>query len=285
LRRRRLRARRTAFAAGVLSRRVTLLRLHLQAPLPRPLLPPAGVVRVIAAPLDLPEALLSRLAATLSPDEAGRAARFATQALRDHFTAGRGLLRALLSLATGTPAQDLRFDYGPEGKPRLAQPAPSGACEDAGQVSFNASHSKGVLLFALARSLEVGVDLERVQPRSLVEISDRFFHPDEAAWVRSLPEPLQREGFFSVWSAKEAFIKCTGKGLSQGLASFKYRCGPRGPEELVLTGGDDPARYSFVPLEGPPGFRSALVAAGRLEAVEQYAPASSAQALSSSLWG
>ena len=253
--------------------------------LPGPLLPPEGVVRVVAAPLDLPPAVLSRLAPTLSPDEQARAARFVTQGLRDHFTAGRGLLRALLGLATGRAAGSLVFDYGPEGKPRLA---PGNATAvDGTPIAFNASHSKCVILVAIARGVEVGVDVEHVQPRSLIEIADRFFHPDEAAWVRSLPEAGQREGFFSVWSAKEAFIKCTGKGLAQGLSSFKFRCGPRGPEALQWVDGEPAAgtRFAFFPLAGPEGFKSALVADGSVRAVEQHSLPSTAEGLRGTLWG
>jgi phosphopantetheinyl transferase len=177
----------------------------------------------------------------------------------------------------------LVFDYGPEGKPRLA--AQSALAADGAVVSFNASHSHGVILLALARGLEVGVDVEYVQPRSLIEIADRFFHPEEAAWVRSLPEAGQRQGFFAVWSAKEAFIKCTGKGLAQGLSSFKYRCGDRGPEALAWVEGDDAARYAFFPLEGPEGFRSALVAGGSVLRVEEHALPSTAEGLRGTLWG
>ena len=255
----------------------------MDALLPRPLLPPEGVVRVVAAPLDLPPEILARLAPTLSADEQARAARFVTQTLRDHFTAGRGLLRALLGLATGRAPDSLGFDYGPEGKPRLA--LGSATAVDGSPVSFNASHSKGVILVALARGVEVGVDVEHVQPRSLIEIADRFFHPDEAAWVRALPEDEQREGFFSVWSAKEAFIKCTGKGLSQGLASFKFRCGPRGPEALQWVEGHPAERFAFYPLAGPVGFKSALVADGSVRAVEEHALPSTAEGLRGTLWG
>ena len=250
--------------------------------LPRPLLPPEGVVCVVAARLDLPPEILAAISVTLAPDEQERAARFVTQTLRDHFTAGRGLLRALLGLATGRAPADLAFDYGPEGKPRLAPG--SAAALDGSPVSFNASHSKGVILVALARGLEVGIDLEHVQLRSHVEIADRFFHPDEAAWVRALPEEAQREGFFSVWSAKEAFIKCTGKGLSQGLSSFKFRCGPQGPEALGWIEGEPVEKYYFTPLAGPEGFKSALVADGRVGRVEQLALPSTVEGLRRTLW-
>ena len=244
-------------------------------------------MRVIAAPLILPPEIQEQLASTLSPDEQVRAARFATKALRDHFTAGRGLLRALLGLATGRAPASLAFDYGPEGKPRLGPG--SATTLDGAPISFNASHSKGVILVAIAGGVEVGVDVEHIQPRSLIEIADRFFHPDEAVWVRSLPEVAQREGFFSVWSAKEAFIKCTGKGLAQGLASFKFRCGARGPEALEwvhgLESGTDVARFAFFALEGPEGFKSALVADGSVRAVEQHSLLSTAEGLKGSLWG
>jgi phosphopantetheinyl transferase len=49
-------------------------------------------------------------------------------------------------------------------------------------------------------------------------IMDRYFHPDEAAAWRALDETRRAEGFFVLWSAREAAMKCCGLGLAKGLS-------------------------------------------------------------------
>ena len=69
--------------------------------------------------------------------------------------------------------------HGPHGKPEL---------EPAGPVRFNFSRSGSFGLLAVTRGRDVGVDVERVEPRrALGLIADRLFDADEAAELRSLP--------------------------------------------------------------------------------------------------
>lgn len=221
----------------------------------------AGEVLLVCAPLDLPAPLLASLRLTLDPEERARADRFYTAELQGRFTAGRGLLRRLLGEATATAPAALRFRYGHQGKPELDPAGPGGGAG----VSFNASHSQGLALFALARGVVLGVDVEAIRGRRSDEVADRFFHPDESAWLRSLPDAARQESFYAIWCAKEAFIKATGNGLSQGLASFKFALGPAGPERLGWTADEPggPDRWALHVLDPAEEFRAALVTEGR----------------------
>ena len=216
---------------------------------------------LVCAPLDLPAPLVAVLRETLDPEERARAARFYTAELQDRFTAGRGLLRRLLGEATFVQPAALRFRYGHQGKPELAPDGPGGGAG----VTFNVSHSQGLALFALARGVAIGVDIEAVRGRRSDEVANRFFHPDESAWLRTLPEESRREAFYAIWCAKEAFIKATGNGLSQGLASFSFALGREGPQRLgwLRDQPDGPARWELHPLDPAAGFRAALVIEGR----------------------
>jgi len=245
-----------------------------------PILPAPDEVLLVSAAIDLPAARLAGLRATFSPHERKRDARFATSELRDRWSAGRGLLRELLAAALGADPARLKFRYGAHGKPEL-EPASAPAPRDGGPpLTFNVSHSQGRALYALARGREVGVDLEGIRERRSDGVANRFFAPAESAALRAIADEAdRRRAFFFVWSAKEAFIKATGAGLSQSMSSFVFelaRVGAppgSGPDEArsllapvaVRSHRDDAQahqRWSVHPVSPAGGFSGALVAEG-----------------------
>lgn len=235
------------------------LALDPAAPLlPSALAPGEGEVVLVAAALDWPERQRAALWALLDPDERQRAEAFYTQRLRDRQAAGRGLLRLLLGAALGRDPASLRLVAGEHGKPALE--AGGGPA-----LAFNVSHSQGLGLYGFAREGALGVDVEAILPRHTDEVADRFFAPGEAAALRRLPEEARRDAFFGIWCCKEAFIKATGKGLAEGLSTFEFALGERGPARLAWRQGepDAPTRWSVHLLDPAPGFRAALVSDGR----------------------
>ena len=51
--------------------------------------------------------------------------------------------------------------------------------------------------------------------------------PDEAEALRQLPTPMQPSAFFRAWVRKEAYLKATGAGLSNGLDAIRVPIGPQ----------------------------------------------------------
>lgn len=99
---------------------------------------------------------LPRLWDCLAADERVRAERFHRVRDRDRFVAGRGALRVLLASYCDTRPELLRFGYGPQGKPGLA--------DAESPLRFNVAHSGDLAIIAVAHGREVGVDIERVPP-------------------------------------------------------------------------------------------------------------------------
>lgn len=98
---------------------------------------------------------------------------------------------------------------GPFGKPYLA------ARE---RFFFNLSHSGKLAVCAVADQ-EVGIDVQ--QKRGLSQrIADRFFTAQEKLVLAQALPKEKEDLFYRIWSAKEAYIKLTGQGLGQGLATF-----------------------------------------------------------------
>ena len=129
----------------------------------------------------------------------------------------RDLVRSILAGYLDAKPEALTFVHGPHGKPEL---------ESAGTLRFNFTRSGSFGLLAVTRGRDVGVDVERVEPRrALGPIADRLFGADEAAELRSLPEARRTRRFFELWTQKEAYAKALGVGLTVPLDRLRP---PRG---------------------------------------------------------
>jgi 4'-phosphopantetheinyl transferase len=190
-------------------------------------------LHVWSASLELDGWSISSLERTLSGDELDRAERYRFAVDRRRFVAARGLLRLILGRYLGTPPEALSFRYGLYGKPSLAV-APGGT-----GLQFSVSHSSGLVLYAVARARQVGIDVERIRPlpeaQTLVE---QYFSAAEQAAFHALPREQQLPAFFRCWTRKEAFIKAKGQGLSLALDGFDVSIAPGEPARLLRVDGD-----------------------------------------------
>ncbi len=228
-------------------------------------LPPAIIklasdeVHVWRACLDVPPATIDCFLQTLSTDERTRADRFCFQSDREHFIAAHGILRAILERYVSRAPECLSFCYGSHGKPSLTG-------ESGGNtIRFNLSHSHSVALYAIARSREVGVDLEFIRrDLDFEQIAERFFSRRERTTLRALPMEMHQFAFFLCWTRKEAYIKARGEGLSLPLAAFDVSLTPGEPAALLSTrpDSDEARRWSLRELNLAPGFVAAVAVEG-----------------------
>lgn len=207
----------------------------------------------------------SVLGELLSDDERERARRFRFERDRGRFASRRALLRVVLGRACAVDPVRLQFAYGPQGKPRLV-----GA-----DLEFSASHSDGLAAFAVARGAEVGIDVERIRDDVDVDgLARRFFAPAEAEAIAARAEGERTRAFFACWTAKEAFVKAIGLGLSYPLDAFAVSFGERPSIEVV---GDpaESARWTLHTFDPGPGYAGAVVVSGArpLAAVRTLNPA------------
>jgi 4'-phosphopantetheinyl transferase len=145
-------------------------------------------------PRGLPAAERERAAAMRRPGAAG------------HWVAARWALRYVLARYLDEEPGAIELALDPQGKPRLAD-APE-------RLHFNLSHSGGLALVALCAELEVGVDLELVQPeRDAVALAERGLPVEDAATVQTAPEAERAMVFHQYWADLEARLKCLGVGL------------------------------------------------------------------------
>ena len=199
--------------------------------------PPASIVDVWCVPLDAPEFPHEAMAATLEPWERQRAARmrFGGRA----WASAHGARRVILASYLDVPAGALRFSAAESGKPRLAgQPG----------LEFSFARTDGLALLAVARNREVGVDVERENARTDIDLVAReFLPPGEAAALECTPPDRRRRAFFRAWARLEARLKLHGEGLT-GIT----------PESMRIRGAHVVVRS----LALRPGFAGAVAAAG-----------------------
>jgi len=223
-------------------------------PLQVPYALPDDEVHVWRATLPVAAPALPALRAVLLPEERARADRFYFEADRARYTIGRALTRLLIGRCLGVDPRALTFEYSRHDKPMLPGAAP---------LQFNVSHSGDIVLLALARSRELGVDVERIRPDfATMEIAERYFSAVECGELATLAGDARRDAFFACWSRKEAYIKARGDGLTLALDSFEVAFLPGATPRLIATRHDPPAvtRWSLRDLDVGPGYRGALVA-------------------------
>jgi 4'-phosphopantetheinyl transferase len=173
-----------------------------------------GQVQIWRVPLEQTPETLARFERCLAPDELARADRFRFASDRRRYVVARAALRTLLGPLLSLDAASVRFHYGAEGKPSLDAAHES-------NVQFNVAHSHELALVALARGSALGVDLEHWRElEDAQRIAQRFFSTQEVAALRAAPVAQKQALFFRIWTRKEAFIKATGRGLSQPLGAF-----------------------------------------------------------------
>lgn len=87
-------------------------------------------------------------------------------------------------------------------------------------VRFNISHSGALVVCAITKISDIGIDIEKINP---VQIEDFRHQMTAGEWmnVNSHDNPLLH--FYKYWTQKEAVLKADGKGLSVPLQSFEIR--------------------------------------------------------------
>ncbi|MBQ8762823.1 MAG: 4'-phosphopantetheinyl transferase superfamily protein [Clostridia bacterium] len=77
-------------------------------------------------------------------------------------------------------------------------------------VNFSISHSGDYVVCAVSKK-EIGVDVEKIRKIS-PDISKRFACKNELEYIKA-----HENGFFEIWTLKEAYFKCTGTGLGADI--------------------------------------------------------------------
>lgn len=184
-------------------------------------------VHLWETPLSIWEFELAHIGDALSPDERVYAAAFHNERARRQFVISRGMLRQLLSRYLDRPTADIQFETEGDGKPVLAGER---------GVEFNLSHSGEIVVYAVAASRPVGVDLEHLRPiPRAVELANRFLSPEESETIASAPQELRDREFLSSWVKREACAKARGTSIWRALESPRQSDAAAATEDGLYT--------------------------------------------------
>ena len=203
---------------------------------------------------DLDEAAIGAALGILSADERSRHDRLALARDRRDFAVARALLRRSLSEQGDRAPHEWTFTADPHGKPSLGR-------EDSTRtrLAFNVSHTSGLVACAMARDVDIGVDVERLDRRSnALALATRFFSSREAASLARCEPAERQKRFIETWTLKEAFVKAIGSGLQCPLHEFSFTFGD--PPELAFesTRRTRRALWWFALFEPSDGYRMAI---------------------------
>ena len=153
------------------------------------------------------------------------------------------ILKDVLSRYTDEP---IVFERGEHGKPYLKSVgADRCVCPF---PHFNVSHSGDLLVVAVSKNLEVGVDVEKIRElKDRDKLIARYFSPNEQKIFRDLPESEKTKSFFFAWTQKEAYLKFLGKGISVDLKKIEVQMDPK--EKPGLLKKSDSAFFHPFELE------------------------------------
>lgn len=189
----------------------------------------------------------------LSEDEHIKAQRFHFTLHRQRYIIGKAVVRHVLARYLDNDPAELRFQYGPFGKPELKRH---------GKIAthFNTTHAGDLLICAVGNT-PLGVDLEPVAlPLESKAIARMYFTPSEVEKLRVLPLPDQPLAFTRCWTRKEAFIKAIGAGLSYPLDSFEVTFAAHEPAGLLRVQDNDitTSQWSILEINTWPDYVGAI---------------------------
>ena len=104
------------------------------------------------------------------------------------------------------------------------------------KLFFNTAHSGNYALCVIS-NVEVGCDIEKIKEYNQ-RIATRFYSKGENNYIELSED--KNEMLYRIWTLKESYLKCIGKGLALPLNSFELFAKD---EEIVVKGKDN---YSFI---------------------------------------
>lgn len=208
------------------------------------------------------DSVVEQTVSVLSVDERSKFEKFVFARDRRDYALAHALLRSALARYVVVAPQDLQFRVAPRGKPFLVSD------HETAPVSFNMSHTNGVVACAITGGAEVGIDVESVSPVPDYGVVTDIFSASEIVAMRRLVSPLdQARRFYQLWTLKEAFVKATGDGLYSNVREIVFEIDHAGGAVLQTAPQADARSWKFAMFAPTPGHCAAIALRGESDDV------------------
>lgn len=201
---------------------------------------------------------VSKTTGILSQEELAQAHRFQDQILSDRYAIAHAGLRLILSKYLDAPAVSISFRKNQYDKPFIL-PAMNPR-----QIEFNLSHSGARASVVVSEGNSVGIDIEQYKKlEDHLKIARRYFTKKELQVLKQFDPGISGQRFIQLWTAKEAFIKARGLGLSIPLNQFD--CSgviSQGQLASLTIPGNRSTHWIVQPLKEVPGYAGSVAYPG-----------------------
>ena len=204
------------------------------------------------------EDILAECRKIIVPVEREREQRYYFEGDRRRYVVTRALVRLVLSNYWPIDPEKWIFSANDFGRPSVSNRDFHGA-----NLSFNISHTNGLIVVGVSRRHALGVDLENIRSKQVsMDIADQYFARREAIRLKALGKEEQDYRLYEYWTLKEAYIKARGMGLSIPLDkfSFDFPSSTRIEMEIDPELNDDAGRWFFCQIQPAPGYMMTLCA-------------------------
>ena len=173
------------------------------------------MVDVWTAPLNVDEHRMEDLLHRLSPSEQKRVGALLEEKAVRQYIVSRAMQRQLLASYVGGSPSGIQFGIVAMGKPTLSKPNDIG-------LQFNTTHSGRLVVIAVTKDRDVGVDVEQVRsiPRAL-KVAKRCYSSEEFLALEALEGDELDRAFLATWVSREGTAKARGDSVWRGLASWQ----------------------------------------------------------------
>ena len=177
------------------------------------------------------EDAVARALTVLDVTERARFEQYGNTDVARRFAVGRLRLREMLAAVLAIPPHAVPIQIGVHGKPALAR-----GLHRSG-FRFSVAHCDELVLVALSRVGEVGIDVERVRPiERWSRVADRVFGPTERTAIgREIDRGEDPSSvLLRFWCRGEAELKAIGSGIL-GLSAHREGWHPAGLRVMELS--------------------------------------------------
>lgn len=202
--------------------------------------------------LEITEQELDNLCLLISLEKKSKIEKFINKEDKIRTLIGEMLIRYVIVNEFKIKNSQISFDKNIYGKPYL---------KGYPKINFNISHSNNFVV-CIIDDKPIGIDVEKVKQIGYKDIAKNFFTTSEYNYIikpsLEIKQNLEKElnKFYEIWTLKESYIKCKGKGLSILLNSFSIDKDKN--ERIKIICNDECNKFVFKVFYGVVGYKIAI---------------------------